>query len=148
MLACAVSAEEAFRCKAIEFVRGDRKYTWGYALEAVIKEYAHIWQDKGDLLILGWGGTYGAIRSATKELQAQGHRVSHMHLRHLNPLPKNVETALGSFKQVVAAELNFGQLRMLLRAKFLKDIKGINKVQGQPFRISELVEKASAFLAQ
>ena len=70
-----------------------------------------------------------------------------MHLRHLNPLPKNVEPTMRRFGQVVAAELNMGQLRTVLRAKFLIDVKALNKVQGQPFKVWELVDRVEAMLA-
>ena len=104
--------------------------------------------DRGDLLILGWGSTYGAIRSATDRLQAEGWSVSHAHLRHLNPLPANTEQVLRSFKRVLVPEVNLGQLSMLLRAKFLIDIAGYNKVRGKPFRIIEIKQAAEEQLAQ
>jgi 2-oxoglutarate ferredoxin oxidoreductase subunit alpha len=93
----------------------------------------------GGTLLVGWGGTYGALRAATMAVRAQGQQVSHMHLRHLNPFPSNVGEVLGRYDRVVCAELNSGQLRMLLRAKYLVDVQGYNKVQGQAFSISELV---------
>jgi 2-oxoglutarate ferredoxin oxidoreductase subunit alpha len=102
----------------------------------------------GDLLILGWGSTYGAIRSATDRLQAEGWSVSHAHLRHLNPLPLNTEQVLRSFKRVLVPEVNLGQLSMLLRAKFLIDIAGYNKVRGKPFRIIEIKQAAEELLGQ
>lgn len=105
-------------------------------------------EESGDTLLVGWGGTYGTIHAATEQLRSQGHSVSHMHLRHLNPMPKNVEATLKGFKNVIVAELNSGQLRMLLRAKFPIDIKGINKIQGQPFKISELVQKTIAIMKE
>jgi 2-oxoglutarate ferredoxin oxidoreductase subunit alpha len=98
--------------------------------------------DKGDLLILGWGSTYGAIRSATERLQAEGWSVAHAHLRHLNPLPSNTEAILRNYRTVLVPEVNLGQLSMLLRAKFLIDIKGYNKVRGKPFRIIEIKQAA------
>ncbi|TNF36804.1 MAG: 2-oxoacid:acceptor oxidoreductase subunit alpha [Deltaproteobacteria bacterium] len=101
---------------------------------------------QGDLLIVGWGGTYGALRAATTVLRKRGHKVSHMHLRHVHPMPKNVEPMLRSFGTVVAAELNLGQLRHILRERFLVDVKGLNKVQGQPFMVSEIVSKIEALL--
>ena len=104
--------------------------------------------DSGEVLLIGWGGTFGALRRATMVLQDQGVAVSHMHIRHLSPLPKNVGPALKRFKTVIAAELNLGQLRMLLRARFLVDVKGINKVQGQPFSVSELVAQTLALSGQ
>jgi len=103
-------------------------------------------ETEGDVLIVGWGGTFGALRAATGVLRKKGHKVSHMHLRHLHPMPGNVETTLRSFRTVVAAELNLGQLRHLLRERFLVDVKGLNKVQGQPFKISEIVQNVEALL--
>ena len=102
---------------------------------------------EGDLLILGWGSTYGAIRSAVERLQARGLSVSHAHLRHLNPLPANTGEVLGSFKRVLIPELNLGQLLMLIRARYLIDAVGYNKVRGKPFRISEIEAEAERILA-
>lgn len=93
----------------------------------------------GDVLLVGWGGTYGALRAATVELQAMGHAVGHLHLRHLHPMPKNVGPTLAAYRTVIAAELNTGQLRQLLRAAFLVDVQGYNQVRGQPFKVGELV---------
>jgi 2-oxoglutarate ferredoxin oxidoreductase subunit alpha len=103
-------------------------------------------ESSGDLLFVGWGGTYGSLRTATEELQASGLAVSHMHLRHMNPLPANVGDVLKSFKHVVAAELNLGQLRGILRDRFLVDVQGYNKIQGQPFKVQELTEMAKNLL--
>src|SRR5207344_1711846 len=83
----------------------------------------------GDLLILGWGSTYGAIRSAVERLQAEGWSVSHAHLRHLNPMPINTEEVLRAFRRVLVPEVNLGQLSLLLRARFLIDIVGYNRVR-------------------
>jgi len=102
----------------------------------------------GDLLILGWGSTYGAIRSAVDRLQAEGWSVSHAHLRYLNPLPRNTETVLRSFRRVLVPEVNLGQLSMLLRAKFLIDVVGFNRVRGKPFRIIEIKQAAEELLGQ
>ncbi len=96
-------------------------------------------EDSGDVLLIGWGGTFGALHAATMHLHAAELSVSHVHLRHLNPLPKNVPTLLKSFKSVYCCELNQGQLRRLLRAEYLVDVKGINKMQGLPFGVEELV---------
>jgi 2-oxoglutarate ferredoxin oxidoreductase subunit alpha len=104
--------------------------------------------ERGDLLILGWGSTYGAIRSATERLQAEGWSVAHAHLRHLNPLPSNTEEILRSYRQVLVPEVNLGQLSMLLRARFLLDIKGYNKVRGKPFRIIEIKQAAEELLGE
>ena len=92
----------------------------------------------GDLLVLGWGGTYGSIVTAVNNAREAGHSVSAAHLRYLNPMPKNLGEVLGRFKKVLIPELNTGQLRMLVRAKYLIDAKGLNKVQGKPFLIEEI----------
>jgi 2-oxoglutarate ferredoxin oxidoreductase subunit alpha len=95
----------------------------------------------GDLLLLGWGGTYGSIISAVDKARARGLKVSSAHLRHLNPMPRNVGEVLRGFKKVLIPELNMGQLRLLIRGRFLVDARGLNKVQGKPFLVEEL-EKA------
>ncbi len=102
--------------------------------------------EQGDLLMLGWGGTYGAIRTAADALRNQGLSVAHAHLRHLNPFPTNLGDVLKSYDRVLIPELNNGQLSLLIRATFLIDAIGMNKVAGQPFRVSELVEKAREVL--
>jgi 2-oxoglutarate ferredoxin oxidoreductase subunit alpha len=94
----------------------------------------------GDMLVVSWGGTYGACHTAVQRCQEAGHKVSHAHLRHLNPMPANIGTLLKSFRKVLVPELNMGQLRLLLRAEYLVDCIGINKVQGKPFSVSELIE--------
>ena len=95
-------------------------------------------ETEGDLLVIGWGGTYGAITSAVKAMQAEGFSVSSLHLRHLNPLPKDLGDLISKFKKVIVPELNLGQLSMILRAKFLVDAIPLTKVQGKPFKVSEL----------
>ncbi len=109
----------------------------------------YLWtgQDTGDLLIVSWGGTYGHTKQATLELQKQGLAVSACHLRYLNPLPADFGDKLRKFKRVLVCEINLGQLRMWLRANYLIDAKGFNKVRGQPFVVHELVEAAKAELA-
>jgi 2-oxoglutarate/2-oxoacid ferredoxin oxidoreductase subunit alpha len=104
--------------------------------------------ESGDLLILGWGSTYGAIRSATDRLQAEGWSVAHAHVRHLNPLPANIEQVLRSYRRILVPELNFGQLGMLLRARFLIDVQGYNMVRGKPFRIIEIKQAAERLLGE
>src|SRR3954465_15821089 len=95
--------------------------------------------EKGDLVILGWGSTYGAIRSAVERLHGQGRSVAHAHLRHLNPFPANPEKVLRSYRRVLIPEVNLGQLLMLIRAQFLIDAEGYNRVRGKPFTIAEIV---------
>lgn len=95
----------------------------------------------GDLLVLSWGGTYGACKTATETCQQQGMSVGHVHLRWVNPFPKNLGEVLGKFKKVLVPELNLGQLRTLIRAKYLIDAVGLNKVQGRPFAVAEVMAK-------
>ena len=98
-------------------------------------------EPEGELLVIGWGGTYGAISSATKSLRDEGFSVSNIHLRHLNPFPDDLEKVMRSFKKVIVPELNLGQLNLLLRAKFLIDVISYGKLQGKPFKVAELREK-------
>jgi len=92
----------------------------------------------GDVLVIGWGGTYGALRQAQQALLANGKSVSHAHLRWLSPLEPGLAKVIGNFKHVLVAELNMGQLRAFVRAQFLVDAQGLNKVQGQPFKVREV----------
>jgi len=103
---------------------------------------------EGDLLILGWGSTFGAIRSAVERLQARGVSVSHAHLRHLNPFPPNTEAVVRSFRRVLIPELNLGHLLMLVRARYLIDAIGYNRVRGKPFRIGEIEAEAERIVTQ
>ncbi|TNF31501.1 MAG: 2-oxoacid:acceptor oxidoreductase subunit alpha [Deltaproteobacteria bacterium] len=96
--------------------------------------------ESGDLLVVSWGGTYGATHMAVKQLRKEGHKVSLMHLKYINPMPRNVESIFKNFKKVIVAELNLGQMRQILNGKYNIGAKGYNKVQGLPFKISELVE--------
>ncbi|HKP84897.1 MAG TPA: 2-oxoacid:acceptor oxidoreductase subunit alpha [Blastocatellia bacterium] len=98
-------------------------------------------ESSGRLLVIGWGSTYGAITSAVEEMQQRGKSVSSIHLRHLNPFPKNLGDILGRFDRVLVPELNMGQLCMLLRAKYLVPAVSYPKVKGKPFKISELTAK-------
>ena len=96
---------------------------------------------EGDLLVLSWGGTKGACHTAVSRAQKAGRSVAHCHLRHMNPFPANLGEILGKYKKVLIPELNTGQLRLLIRGKFLVDAIGYNKVQGKPFTVTELVEQ-------
>jgi len=93
----------------------------------------------GDVLVLGWGGTFGALRSAVEQAQDKGYSVSHLHLRHINPFPSNLGELLVGFKKVLVPELNLGQLDMLIRSQFLIETKGYNVVAGKPFSSSEIL---------
>jgi len=102
--------------------------------------------EKGKILVLGWGSTYGAIKSAVAELQAQGQAVSHAHLRYIRPFPKNLGTILKNFDQVLIPEINNGQLIKIIRDEFLVDAKGYNKIMGVPITKTELVMKLEEML--
>ena len=95
---------------------------------------------QGDLLVVSWGGTYGATYQAVNQARANGAKVSLMHMRYLNPMPRNVSDILSGFKKIIVAELNNGQLKGLLNARFNCNAKGYNKVQGKPFMIRELTQ--------
>ena len=97
--------------------------------------------DEGaDLLVIGWGSTYGAIRAAINRVRARGRKVATAHLRHVNPFPANLGEVLRSYPKVLVPELNTGQLVKMLRADFLIDARGLNKVAGEPFKITEVEE--------
>jgi len=97
--------------------------------------------DEGDLLVIGWGGTFGAIYAAVKQMQEEGKSVASTQLRYLNPFPKNLGNILSRYKQVLVPELNLGQLSLLLQARFPVRVVPFNKVQGQPFQIREITHK-------
>ncbi|MBI4510655.1 MAG: 2-oxoacid:acceptor oxidoreductase subunit alpha [Deltaproteobacteria bacterium] len=100
----------------------------------------------GDLLVVGWGSTFGAIRAAVTKLLGKGYRVGHVHLRHLHPLPNDLGSVLAKYKRVVVPEMNLGQLTMLLRARYLIDVKALSKVQGRPFKEAELASDLEAHM--
>jgi 2-oxoglutarate ferredoxin oxidoreductase subunit alpha len=100
----------------------------------------------GDLLIVAWGSTHGPITAALKTAREKGQSVGHVHLRHLNPLPRNLGDVLKRYKHVLVPEMNMGQLVMILRAKFLVDAQGYNKIQGKPFKQSEIEQKIDEIL--
>ncbi|HVM17340.1 MAG TPA: 2-oxoacid:acceptor oxidoreductase subunit alpha [Gaiellaceae bacterium] len=98
------------------------------------------------LLVLGWGGTYGPIAAAARKVRARGGKVAHAHLHHLNPFPRNTGEVLRRYEQVLVPEMNLGQLLKLVRAEFLVDAVGYNRVRGVPFRSSELVDAIEGLL--
>ena len=102
--------------------------------------------DGGDIAVLGWGSTYGSIREAVKQMRDNGKSVSHIHLRYLNPLPTDLGDQLRKFKKVMIAEMNMGQLLKMVRADYLIDAIGCNKVQGRPFKVSELTNRITRAL--
>jgi 2-oxoglutarate ferredoxin oxidoreductase subunit alpha len=101
---------------------------------------------EGDLLILAWGSTHGAITAAVKSQREKGRKIGHLHLRHLNPLPSNLGDVIRRYKKVLVPELNMGQLLWVLRAKYLVDAVGLNKIQGRPFKQAELEQKIEEML--
>jgi 2-oxoglutarate ferredoxin oxidoreductase subunit alpha len=103
-------------------------------------------EDGGDLLILGWGSTYGAIRSAVERLVADGRKVGHAHLRYLNPFPANTGEVIARYRTVLVPELNLGQLAFMLRGTYLANAVAYNRVRGKPFRIQEIVDEAERIL--
>jgi len=105
-------------------------------------------KESGDLLVIGWGGTHGAIRSAVETAQDKGMTVSHLHLRHLNPFPQNLGEILVKFHKVMIAELNMGQLSTIIRSKFLVDAVSLNKIQGKPFTQTEVYDKITRLVKE
>lgn len=106
-----------------------------------IPEQDVLGETEGDVLVVSWGGTYGACHTAVKRARSAGHSVSHAHMRYINPMPRNIGTLLKSFRKVLVPELNAGQLRLLLRSEYLVDCIGINKLKGKPFTVGELTEE-------
>ncbi|MCH2128340.1 MAG: 2-oxoacid:acceptor oxidoreductase subunit alpha [Pirellulaceae bacterium] len=102
----------------------------------------------GDLLVLSWGGTYGACATAVQEAQTRGLSVAHTHLRYLNPFPANFPELLGSYQRILIPELNMGQLQSIIRSKFLVDAEGLHKVKGKPFSVVEIVHKITSMFAE
>ena len=113
----------------------------------VVEPAVTLGADSGDILVLGWGSTRGAITSAVLQLQKQGHSVSACFLRWLNPLPKNLGDLMKRFKKVILPELNKGQLCMMLRSKYLVDVESYSKVDGQPFKSHEITARLTDRLA-
>ena len=93
---------------------------------------------EGELLVVSWGSTYGAIRAAVGRAHTRGLSVAHAHIRYLNPFPRNLGDILDRYERILVPELNMGQLSLLLRARYLKEVIALNKVQGRPFKVSEI----------
>ena len=102
--------------------------------------------DDAKVLVVSWGGTFGACTTAVQQILADGGSVAHAHLRYLNPLPRNLGDLLERHEKVLVPELNLGQLNFILRANFLKETVSLNKVEGRPFTVSELVDKINNLL--
>jgi 2-oxoglutarate ferredoxin oxidoreductase subunit alpha len=103
--------------------------------------------ESGKVLVLSWGGTYGACATAVEQCRAAGGAVAHAHLRYLNPLPADLGDILKRYERVLIPELNLGQLRLIIRGTYMVDAVGLNKVQGRPFHVSEVVAKINELLA-
>ena len=111
-----------------------------------IPDVVPVGDTSGDLLIVAWGSTHGPITAALNTARAKGQSVGHVHLRHLNPLPRNLGDVMKRYKHVLVPEMNMGQLLMVLRAKYLVDAQGYNKIQGKPFKQSEIEQKIDEIL--
>ncbi len=109
-------------------------------IENYIPEQEVFGAQKGDLLIVSWGSTFGAVRAAVEKLFHENYSIGHAHIKYLNPFPKNLEQILKSFKKIVVPEMNLGQLAFILRGRYLVPAESIHKVKGQPFNESELLE--------
>jgi 2-oxoglutarate ferredoxin oxidoreductase subunit alpha len=103
-------------------------------------------EESGKVLVVGWGGTFGSILAAVDALQARGASVSQVHLRHLNPFPANFGEVLNKFEKILVPELNLGQLATLIRGEYVIDAISYSKVQGKPFKVSELITKIEELL--
>lgn len=103
---------------------------------------------EGEALLISWGSTYGAAKTAYEKLREKGAPISFLHLRYINPFPRNLGKVLSGFNRVICPELNSGHLKWLLQAKYLKAVTGINKVQGRPFKSAELEQKITALLTE
>jgi 2-oxoglutarate/2-oxoacid ferredoxin oxidoreductase subunit alpha len=118
-------------------------------VEAIVQDVPNVLPSgdtEGDLLIVSWGSTFGAITQAVKGQRDQGRKIGHLHLRYLNPLPANLGDVIKRFKKVLVPELNMGQLLWVLRAKYLVNAVGLNKIQGRPFKQAELDQKIEEML--
>jgi 2-oxoglutarate ferredoxin oxidoreductase subunit alpha len=102
--------------------------------------------DKGKVLVLGWGSTFGSIKSAVIDMINEGHQVSHAHIRYLRPFPKNLGAILANFDTILIPEINNGQLIKIIRDVYFVDAKGFNKIKGNPITKGELIEEIRKFL--
>ena len=116
--------------------------------KAIPDQAVSLGENSGDIAVVGWGSTFGPITDAVERLIANGRRVSHIHLRHIWPLPKNLKTLLSGFKRVLVPELNTGQLVTLIRAETLIDARSLSKVSGRPFAVDEIIAGVEAALGE
>ncbi|MGE5679325.1 MAG: 2-oxoacid:acceptor oxidoreductase subunit alpha [Bacillota bacterium] len=117
-------------------------------IENDIPDLEVMYEQEGDLLVLGWGGTYGAITEAVIRCRNKGYKVSQAHFKYLNPFPKNTEKVLRSFKKILVPELNLGQLARVLRGEYLIPVESLNKIKGLPFKALEIEQKIDSILAE
>ena len=117
-------------------------------LDAFIPPQDVYGEKEGRLLILGWGGTFGAIRTAAERLRAEGISVSHAHLRYLNPFPSNLRRILSRFEHVLVPEINLGQMASVIRSTYLKEVQQLNQVRGVPLKVAEICARARQILNQ
>ncbi|RUA09129.1 MAG: 2-oxoacid:acceptor oxidoreductase subunit alpha [Flavobacteriia bacterium] len=119
-------------------------------VENYIPDLKSEYQEEGDLLVVGWGGTYGSLHSAVGRLNDEGHKVGHVHFNYINPMPKNTSEVFSKFKKIIVCELNKGQLAFILKAKYgdKHEFKQYNKVQGLPFSVIDLEEKFKTLLKE
>ena len=118
-------------------------------VEAIAKSYPKtevFGKGSGKVLVIGWGGTYGNIHTAVSELQKETDEVSYVHLRYINPLPLDLGDIISKFDTVVVPEINLGQLVKIIRDKYVVDAKSITKIEGKPFKVSELTEQIKSYL--
>lgn len=118
-------------------------------VERVAQDYAPLeveGPETGPLLVMGWGSTYGSITSACDRMRAKGMPVANLHLRYLNPLPRDLGDVLSRYEKILVPELNLGQLAFFLRSKYLREIESLPKVMGQPFKLEEIISKAESLL--
>jgi 2-oxoglutarate/2-oxoacid ferredoxin oxidoreductase subunit alpha len=120
-------------------------------IDAIVQDVPNVLPSgdpEGDLLLVSWGSTYGSITQAVKAERAKGRKLGHLHLRYLNPLPANLGDILKRYRKILVPELNMGQLLWVLRAKYLVDAVGLNKIQGRPFKQNELEQKIDEMLGR
>ena len=103
-------------------------------------------ESKGDLLLISWGSTYGAAKTAFDNLRKEGHKLSYLNLKYLNPMPANMAEVLKGFKRILIPEMNLGQLKMIIQSKYLVAVDGLHKVQGKPFKAIEIENKLREML--
>jgi 2-oxoglutarate ferredoxin oxidoreductase subunit alpha len=101
-----------------------------------------------DLIIVGWGGTFGAITEAVNRARMTGKKIAQAHFKYISPFPRNTKEVLRNFKKILCPELNLGQLSQLLKSEFLVDVETLNKIQGLPFKSSEIENKIESILGE